>query len=63
MLQNATVTNFTVFELLGENQQQGLKLLPTPRLGLSAVSNSFRSFRVIVLLKIDKVLRHSTLLF
>ena len=33
-MQNASVTAFTVSELLRENQQAGVKLPPPPRLGL-----------------------------
>ena len=36
MLQNASVTTFTVSELLGGNQQGGVKVPSPPRLGLKS---------------------------
>ena len=47
MLQNVSVTAFTVSELMRQNQQ-GVKLFPPLRLGLSSFKGMLRFARMIV---------------
>ena len=56
MLQNSSVTAFTVFELLRENQLEGqiTHLLTSPRLGLKSFTRDI-TFKRIININVAKV--------
>ena len=55
MLQNVKVKAFTVFELLRENQQGGIKLPPSPpRLGLNLRTRVLFDEVWVLIISVDK---------
>ena len=59
MLQNSTVTAFTVSKLLRENQLGGVKLLSPPHPPPSRVNKAFYRYHAVSAIEILKYLNHT----